>query len=78
MSSPTPKTANDKLKSMTESIVRHRIANSKIAEIIKNRNDIKNTIKKELREVVEGWGVWLETVEIIDVTVLSSNLFSDL
>ena len=29
-------------------------------------------------DVVKGWGVWLETVEITDVTISSSSLFSDL
>lgn len=37
---------------MSESIVRHRIANSTIDEIIKNRNVIKDAIKKEISEVV--------------------------
>jgi len=29
-------------------------------------------------EVVKGWGVWLETVEITDVTISSASLFKDL
>lgn len=29
-------------------------------------------------EVVKGWGVWLETVEITDVKIMSSSLFKDL
>jgi hypothetical protein len=29
-------------------------------------------------EVVKGWGVWLETVEITDVTISSGALFKDL
>lgn len=28
--------------------------------------------------MVKGWGVWLETVEITDVTILSKALFEDL
>jgi len=28
--------------------------------------------------VTEGWGVWLETIEITDVKILSKKLFDDL
>ena len=29
-------------------------------------------------EVVKGWGVWLETVEITGVTISSQSLFKDM
>lgn len=29
-------------------------------------------------EVVKGWGVWLETIEITDVKISSGSLFKDL
>lgn len=31
-----------------------------------------------MSEVVKGWGVWMETVEILDVKILSSSLFSNM
>lgn len=31
-----------------------------------------------MTEVVKGWGVWLETVEITDVVIKSQPLFKDL
>jgi hypothetical protein len=31
-----------------------------------------------MQVVVKGWGVWLETVEITDVQVMSGSLFKDL
>lgn len=31
-----------------------------------------------MKEQVKGWGVWLETVEITDVQILSTSLFKDL
>ncbi len=31
-----------------------------------------------MTKVVKGWGVWLETVEITDVTIMSVSLFKDL
>jgi len=39
---------------------------------------IRNALKKEMWEVVKGWGVWVETIEITDVKILSSSLFKDL
>jgi len=29
-------------------------------------------------DVVKGWGVWIETIEITDVKILSSSLFKDM
>lgn len=73
-----PYTANNNLVDMANSIIRHRIANSTIDEIIKNRSVIREEVTKEMNAVVNGWGVWLETVEITDVKILSSTLFSNL
>ena len=28
--------------------------------------------------ITKGWGVWLETIEITDVKILSGSLFTDL
>lgn len=70
--------SNDKLVQMSSAIVRNCIANSTINEIITNRQMIRNALKKEMWEVVKGWGVWVETIEITDVKILSSSLFKDL
>jgi hypothetical protein len=31
-----------------------------------------------MQKEVSGWGIWLETVEITDVTISSSSLFGDM
>jgi len=31
-----------------------------------------------VNQVVNGWGIWLESVEITDVQILSKTLFSNL
>lgn len=69
---------NENVARMAESIIRHQVANSTIAEVIANRQALRNKVRDEMLEVVKGWGVWLETVEITDVMVLSSSLFEDL
>eukprot|EP00341_Mesodinium_pulex_P000497 CAMPEP_0116932092 /NCGR_PEP_ID=MMETSP0467-20121206/28220_1 /TAXON_ID=283647 /ORGANISM="Mesodinium pulex, Strain SPMC105" /LENGTH=300 /DNA_ID=CAMNT_0004612685 /DNA_START=187 /DNA_END=1089 /DNA_ORIENTATION=+ len=73
-----PYSANDKLTTMSNAIVRHCIANSTIEVILKDRKFIRDALKKELNEVAKGWGVWVETIEITDVKILSSKLFGDL
>lgn len=73
-----PETANNLLTSMASAIVRNCIANSTIDEIIRNRQQLREAINKEMTEVVQGWGVWLETIEITDVKILSGSLFKDM
>jgi uncharacterized membrane protein YqiK len=76
--SDNPKTANENLVSMASAIVRAAIANASIAEMLKNREKLRENIRMDMTKVVKGWGVWLETVEITDVTIMSVSLFKDL
>lgn len=69
--SQEPYSANMHLVQMSTAIVRHRIANSTIDEIIKNRESVRDEIRKEINAIVNGWGIWLESVEITDVKILS-------
>ena len=69
---------NDKLGDMAISIVRDRVANMSLDDILKNRNKLRNGVKEEIQNVLTGWGIWLETVEIQDVKILSSQLFKNL
>lgn len=78
LASDVPQTANDSLTSMSSAIVRSCIANSTIDEMLRNREAVRTAIRKEMSEVVKGWGVWLETVEIMDVQISSNTLFKDL
>lgn len=46
-----------------------------IDEILKNRARMRDAIKSEMQELLSGWGVWLETCEILDVKIVSASLF---
>lgn len=70
--------ANKTLVEMSNSIVRHRIANSTIEQILTQRENIRKEIKDSVNKVCNGWGIWLESVEITDVKILSKTLFSNL
>ena len=78
LGSGNPVTANDNLVSMASAIVRTAIAGSKIIDMLKNRDNLRDVIMNDMKEVVKGWGVYLETVEITDVQISSNNLFKDL
>lgn len=73
-----PRSINDKLGDMAISIVRDRVANMSLDDILKNRNKLRNGVKEEIQKLLTGWGIWLETVEIQDVKILSSSLFRNL
>jgi len=73
--SSNPRTANLMLGDMCSAILRARISNSTIDEIIKERKQLRDLILKETTEIVKGWGVFLETVEITDVRICSRTLF---
>lgn len=76
--SDEPRTANSLITSIVSAIVRNHIANSTIDEIIKNRDTIRKLILDALMPLTKGWGIWLETVEITDVQILSYQLKRDL
>lgn len=73
-----PVTANNLLTAMASAIVRGRIANSTIDEILQKREELREAIRLEMSSVTTGWGVWLETVEITDVKIASGSLFKDM
>lgn len=76
--SDVPHTANSLIDSTVSSVVRNHIANSSIDDVIKNRDAIRSLIMDTLKPLTNGWGIWLETVEITDVKILSQSVFRDL
>jgi len=70
--------ANNILRELTSAIVRHQIANSSINQLLKDRDSIRKAIIQDISDQAKGWGVYLATVEITDVRILSGSLFSNL
>ena len=73
-----PRVANEKLENMAISIVRDRIANMTIDDILRNRTKLRAGVKEEIQKLLSGWGIWLETIEIQDVKIASSSLFKNM
>jgi hypothetical protein len=63
---------------MAVSIIRDRIANLTINDILKNRSKLRNGVKDEMQKLITGWGIWLETCEVVDVKISSNSLFKNL
>jgi len=74
----TPAVANSKIEAMAVAIIRDRIANLTINDILKNRGKLRGGVKEEMQKILTGWGIWLETCEIQDVKISSRSLFSNL
>ena len=47
------------VKALCESVLRNLIANSTINEVMKNRNHLRNNVRKDLEGQLKGWGIWL-------------------
>lgn len=78
LNSGTPTKANEDLRDTTFSLLREKVANSTIMKIVKERNKIRDQMKKELNSLVNNWGVWVENVEISEVEISSKTLFKNL
>lgn len=74
----TPHVANGKIEAMAVAIIRDRIANLTINDILKNRSKLRGGVKEEMQKILTGWGIWLETCEIQDVKISSRSLFTNL
>lgn len=78
LSSANPKAANNNLKQQACSIIRNKIANVTLNDCLRNRVSIRDEVKIEMQKICDGWGVFLEAVEITEVLISSSSVFSDL
>jgi hypothetical protein len=53
---------------------RTQVANMDMKDVISNRELMRSVARDSMLKVVGGWGVWLETVEITDVKILSRQV----
>lgn len=70
--------ANSNIGQLVESILRNMVSSKSIDEIMTQRDELRNQAKEELLDITKGWGIWIETVEITDVRIMSSSLFNNM
>jgi regulator of protease activity HflC (stomatin/prohibitin superfamily) len=73
--SVNPKMANYLISNVASAVMRNRISNTNMDDVLTNRQMLRKAVRDEIDKVVNGWGVWLETVEITDVKISSGELF---
>jgi len=49
-----------------------------IGDVLKNRQKLRDGVADEIQKLINGWGMWLETIEILDVKIASNTLFKNL
>lgn len=74
----TPVKANSRLEEVGSAVLRHRVANSSLEEIMQNRSLLRNEMLTELKKVCIGWGVAVDSVEVTEVKILSNSLFENM
>jgi len=72
------KKTNSNLEDMAESILRAQVANMTISDVLTQRKGMRAAVTGSMMEVVKGWGIWLETLEVTDVKILSKTLFHNM
>ncbi|CAM6005312.1 unnamed protein product [Sphagnum balticum] len=51
--------ANRNVQAICESVLRNLIANSSLDDVLCNRNQLRNSMKADLKDQFSGWGIWL-------------------
>lgn len=70
--------AQDNVRKLVEAVLRHAVSGLTIAEVMTKRNEIREQVKSEVLELTQGWGIWIETIEITDVLIMSDKLFKNM
>jgi flotillin len=68
----------ENLRNVVESAIRHQVANMAIEDVLRKRGTIILQLKNELAYIAGQWGLVIETVEIRNVKVLSTQLFAQM
>ena len=69
---------NESLRNVVEFAIRHQVANMTIEDALRKRGTIIVQLKNELAYIAGEWGLLIETVEIRNVKVLSTQLFGQM
>jgi hypothetical protein len=66
------------LKDVVESAIRHQVAKMTMDDVLRKRGSIILQLKQELAYIAEQWGIAIETVEIKNVRIMSTQLFANM
>ena len=66
------------LRQLAESVVRHEVSNKTLHQMITEREKVRESMKKQLMETVDSWGITIDTIEFTEVWVRSKEVFENL
>lgn len=69
---------DESIKLLVESVIRSIVANTDMETLLRKRTSIKDNIIKQVQDKASGWGVWMETIELTEMNIMSSSLFTDM
>ncbi|MCP4138068.1 MAG: hypothetical protein GY754_44300, partial [bacterium] len=69
---------NSELKTICVEAVRHVLSNMNIEEALKQKEDIANKLKIQLKGIEDKWGIIFDQVGIEKVKIMSDKLFEEL
>jgi len=72
------KMANDNVRQLVESVLRNIVSRKSLQEVMTQRQQMRADAKEQVLEITKGWGIWIETVEITDVKIMSNALFKNM
>lgn len=70
--------AKESIKMLVEGTLREEIANTSLEKLLKDRDILRLSVMKRCQPKAKGWGVWIETIEVTEMKVMSKSLFEDL
>jgi regulator of protease activity HflC (stomatin/prohibitin superfamily) len=51
--------ANESVQALSESCLRNIIANSTLEDVMRNRDHVRSSMLKDLKNQLTGWGMWI-------------------
>lgn len=66
------------LRQLAESVVRHEVSNKTLHQMITEREKVRESMKKQLMETVDSWGISIDTIEFTEVWIRSKEVFENL
>lgn len=66
------------IRQLAESVTRNALANMTLEQALRDRRTIIRKLMDELETLVSRWGVEIASMEIVDVTVASAEVFSNM
>jgi regulator of protease activity HflC (stomatin/prohibitin superfamily) len=66
------------LRQLAESVVRHEVSNKSLQQMITEREKVRESMKQQLMDTVDDWGISIDTIEFTEVWIRSKEVFENL